>query len=452
MATNSTATFDLLPHSKHVDWESSETTFRMYVGYLSLLFDIGVLTYHFTTPFHPKFYVKTARRRVLQLHILSGCLEIIACVCAFYAEDPTKYAYAAAAFGAIAHVPSTFYQIPTVLGIKAFLVPSLGLVTALHGYFAINLVLNPTSFYYLLSTYLTVHIYAWSRVFFALYYRFKLFEGHRFSAAMLTSGTLLVPSVLGLQGNIILVVFVLTCDGLIRSNTTPEFWKAWTTENPRELAADPEKKVVLEALVTAAEVSNAVESLSVQEPKDRYSRICATVMTANARNTSPREKAYAVFRAIDVNRDNELSVGEFKDFLIACGISTFEMEDKLMLESLFQNRKVVTADDFCAWFTKSWIHSSSISVPRMPSTPRGQAKLVFDTLDADGSGALDLVELETLLTSWGLPRNEAAGYLKDHDKDQSGTIEFQEFYDTMGTVWKFAIQSFIDEGKIRIEE
>ncbi|KAF9312018.1 hypothetical protein BGZ91_006657 [Linnemannia elongata] len=75
MATNSTATFDLLPHSKHVDWESSETTFRMYVGYLSLLFDIGVLTYHFTTPFHPKFYVKTARRRVLQLHILSGCLE-----------------------------------------------------------------------------------------------------------------------------------------------------------------------------------------------------------------------------------------------------------------------------------------------------------------------------------------------------------------------------------------
>ncbi|KAF9316749.1 hypothetical protein BGZ91_005498, partial [Linnemannia elongata] len=199
-------------------------------------------------------------------------------------------------------------------------------------------------------------------------------------------------------------------------------------------------------------VSNAVESLSVQEPKDRYSRICATVMTANARNTSPREKAYAVFRAIDVNRDNELSVGEFKDFLIACGISTFEMEDKLMLESLFQNRKVVTADDFCAWFTKSWIHSSSISVPRMPSTPRGQAKLVFDTLDADGSGALDLVELETLLTSWGLPRNEAAGYLKDHDKDQSGTIEFQEFYDTMGTVWKFAIQSFIDEGKIRIEE
>ncbi|KAF9905650.1 hypothetical protein EC991_001480 [Linnemannia zychae] len=449
---NRTWTSDPLPHYKYVEWDRPEVTFRMYIGYISLLFDVGVLAYHFCTPFHPKFYVKTARRRALQTHIISGSLEIIACVCAFYSEDPTKYAYAAAAFGALAHVPSTFYQIPTVLGIKAFLVPSLGMVTALHAYFAVNLVFNPTSFYYLLSTYLTVHIYAWSRVFFALYYRFKLFEGHRFSAAMLTSGTLLVPSVLGLHGNILLLLFVLAFDGILRSKTTPEFWTSWTTEHPRELAADPEKKVVLEALVTAAEVANAVESLSIDDPKDRYSRICATVMTANTRNTSPREKAFAVFRAIDVNRDNELSVAEFKDFLVACGMSPHGTEGRLLLEGLFQDRKVATAGDFCTWFTKSWIHSSSITVPRLPSTPRGQAKLVFEALDADGSGSLDLVELQTLLTSWGLPPGEAMGYLKSHDKDQSGTIDFQEFYSSMGTVWKFAIQSFIDEGKIRTEE
>ncbi|KAK3845815.1 MAG: hypothetical protein J3R72DRAFT_487517 [Linnemannia gamsii] len=359
-------TVDPLPHYKYVDWNKPDMVFRMYIGYVSLVFDLRVLAYHFATPSHPKFYVKTARRRALRTHIISGCLEIIACVCAFYSENPTKYAYAAAAFGALAHVPSTFYQIPTVLGIKAFLVPSLGMVAALHGYFAVSLVLNPTSFYYLLSTYLTIHIYAWSRVFFALYYRFKLLEEH-----------------------------------------------------PRELAADPEKKVVLEALVTAAEVVNAIESLSLHDTKDRYSRICATVMTANARSTTPREKAHAVFRAIDVNKDNELSIAEFKDFLVACGMSPYGTEGKLLLDGLFQDRK---------------------------------AKLVFDALDADGSGELDLVELETLLTSWGLPRDEAIGYLKSHDKDQSGTIEFQEFYSSMGTVWKFAIQSFIDEGKIRTEE
>ena len=43
-----------LPHYKHVNWENTEVTFRMYLGYVSLLFDIAVLIYHFSTPFHPK--------------------------------------------------------------------------------------------------------------------------------------------------------------------------------------------------------------------------------------------------------------------------------------------------------------------------------------------------------------------------------------------------------------
>ncbi|KAG0364701.1 hypothetical protein BC939DRAFT_28326 [Gamsiella multidivaricata] len=440
-----------LPHYKHVNWDSPETAFRMYISYVSLFFDVAVLAYHFSTPFHPKFYVKTARRRALRLHILSGCLEILACIGAFYAEDPTNWAYAAAFFAVLSHVPSTFYQIPTVLGIKAFLVPSLAIVTALHGYFAINLVMNPTSFYYLLSTYMTVHIYAWSRVFFALYYRFNLFANHRFSAAMLTSGMLLIPSVLGLHGNIILLSGVVTADIILRMTKDADFWVSWTTEHPREFASSPEKKMVLDALITAAEVANAVDALSIQEPKDRYASICSKVMGASVRNTTPRAKAMTVFKAIDVDHDNELSVAEFRDFLLACGISDIDMEGKLMLDALFADREIVKFDDFCAWFTKNWIHSSPISVPTMPKTPRGQAKLVFDALDSDSSGTLDVAELEHLLVSWGLPHNEAAAYLKEHDSDKSNTIEFQEFYKNMSTVWKFAIQSFIDEGKILIE-
>ncbi|KAF9113372.1 Calcium-dependent protein kinase 4 [Mortierella sp. AM989] len=440
-----------LPHSKHVDWQNPELAYRMYLCYISLFFDAAVLMYHFTTPFHPKFYVRPTRRRVLRLHIFSGCLEILACVAAFYAEDPTNYSYAAAVFAIISHVPSTFYQIPTVLGIKAFLVPSLGMVTALHGYFAYNLVKNPTSFYYLMSTYLTVHIYAWSRVFFALYYRLKLFESHRFSAAMLTSGMLLVPSVMGLSGNVILLVGVITSDIVLRYCNTHEFWVSWTTEHPRELASSPDKKIVLDALITAAEISNSVDDLLKGEEKDRYAHICRNVMSANVRHNTPRAKAETVFRAIDLDKDNELSIDEFKNFLLTCGISQYEMENKLLLEGLFENRKVTTIDEFCTWFTKNWIHTNSITIPHMPRTPRGQAKLVFDTLDSDSSGRLDVEELGHLLASWGLPQGEAVGYLKRHDMDGNNSITFQEFYQNMPTVWKFAIQSFIDEGKILIE-
>ncbi|KAF9131086.1 hypothetical protein BGW39_002245 [Mortierella sp. 14UC] len=231
----------------------------------------------------------------------------MACVCAFYAKDPTKYAYAAAVLANISQVPSNFYQIPT---------------------------------------------------------------------------------------------------------STPEFWAAWTTENARGVKTEPEKKAVLETLVTAAEVSNTVESLSVHDPKGRYSRLCATMMTANARKTTTRQKALAVFRAIDTNRDNQLSIEECKDFLVVCEISSNGTEGRQLLEGLFQSRRVATAEDFCTWFTKSWIHSAAIAIPRLPNAPRGQAKLV----------------------------------------NLSGTIESQEFYSSMGAGRKFAIQSFLDEGKIRIEE
>ncbi|KAG0242102.1 hypothetical protein B0O80DRAFT_449200 [Mortierella sp. GBAus27b] len=440
-----------LPHYKYVEWEKPETTFRMYIAYLSLLFDIGVLTYHFSTPFHPKFYVRTARRTILRLHIFSGCLEIMSCIGAYYAEDPTNWAYAAAFFAILSHVPSTFYQIPTVLGIKAFLVPSLAIVTGLHGYYAVNLALNPTSFHYLLSSYMTVHIYAWSRVFFALYYRFKLFESHRFSAAMLTSGMLLVPSVMGLYGNIILLAGVLTACIVLRMVKDSDFWVSWTTEHPRELAAAPEKKAVLETLIAAAEIANSVEDLSTKAPKDRYAHICSKVRSAKVRNQTPRDKAFTVFKAIDVDHNNELSVEEFKDFLIACGIRQDEMEGTLMLNSLFEGRDVVTVKEFSAWFTKNWVHSNTYSIPHLPRTPRSQAKLVFDILDTDSSGTLSLDELEHLLTSWGLPSGEAAGYLKVVDKNNSDGIDFDEFYQGMETIWKFAIQSFIDEGKIVVD-
>jgi len=43
-----------LPHSEHVDWNNGEIVYRMYLSYISLFFDVAVLAYHFSTPFHPK--------------------------------------------------------------------------------------------------------------------------------------------------------------------------------------------------------------------------------------------------------------------------------------------------------------------------------------------------------------------------------------------------------------
>lgn len=49
-----------LPHYKHVEWDQPEVAFRMYISYVSLFFDLAVLTYHFSTPFHPKVNLSDA--------------------------------------------------------------------------------------------------------------------------------------------------------------------------------------------------------------------------------------------------------------------------------------------------------------------------------------------------------------------------------------------------------
>lgn len=42
---------------------------------------------------------------------------------------------------------------------------------------------------------------------------------------------------------------------------------------------------------------------------------------------------------------------------------------------------------------------------------------LLDILDADGSSALDLIELEALLSSWGIPQNEAVKFSKARHDD-----------------------------------
>lgn len=65
-------------------------------------------------------------------------------------------------------------------------------------------------------------------------------------------------------------------------------------------------------------------------------------------------------------------------------------------------------------------------------------KLVFDALDVDNSGTLEIRELESLLVRWGLPASEVNAYLASFDTDGSGTIEFEEFFQHFAPMWHYA--------------
>lgn len=77
---------------------------------LSMLANLGVVAYHSTFPPHPKFTLLPRRRLCLQLHILAGVIEIFAMVSAFFARDPTVWAYVAVAAATLGHIPTAIYQ------------------------------------------------------------------------------------------------------------------------------------------------------------------------------------------------------------------------------------------------------------------------------------------------------------------------------------------------------
>ncbi len=71
------------------------------------------------------------------------------------------------------------------------------------------------------------------------------------------------------------------------------------------------------------------------------------------------------------------------------------------------------------------------------SDPDQQARFIFDYLDLDQNGYLDLFELEMLLLEWGLPESEIRDYLQMFDDDHDNRISPQEFRTHFRPVWQF---------------
>ena len=68
--------------------------------------------------------------------------------------------------------------------------------------------------------------------------------------------------------------------------------------------------------------------------------------------------------------------------------------------------------------------------------PELQARFIFNHLDLDSSGNLELAEIELLLMEWGLDSEEVSRYLKKFGGGD-GKIDFEEFYRGMKPVWRF---------------
>ena len=65
------------------------------------------------------------------------------------------------------------------------------------------------------------------------------------------------------------------------------------------------------------------------------------------------------------------------------------------------------------------------------------ARLVFDEIDTDQSGSIEIKELGALLRCWGLPERDVQSIFGQHDSDHDGMLSIDEFYQNMKPIWTF---------------
>ena len=65
------------------------------------------------------------------------------------------------------------------------------------------------------------------------------------------------------------------------------------------------------------------------------------------------------------------------------------------------------------------------------------ARLVFDEIDTDQSGSIEIKELDALLRCWGLPERDVQSIFGQYDSDHDGMLSFDEFYHNMKPIWTF---------------
>lgn len=200
-----------------------------------------MLYFHFTHAPHPKFRILGRRRLSIYTHIVSGVIEFVTCWVAYWTGNE-NVARAAALAAILGHVPSAYYQTTIVFGAKALMVAGYLFAISLHLFSAIHLLLKPSSVYWLLNMFLVHNVYVWCRVFYAFFGATGLFKNTVYTSSICFSGLLLFPAVLGITGNFLFLVYVVTCIMLYFAIVKPNELEKdmYVRERTRELLVNKE--------------------------------------------------------------------------------------------------------------------------------------------------------------------------------------------------------------------
>ncbi len=399
-----------LSHNGVVEYQSDTLEFQRWViAGIGFLANFGIVYHHMTVPPHPKFLLVTKRKINIRLHAFFGITEVLAgTVCLFHQSEIGGMIFGVLA---ILHALTALNQTPTVFGAKGIMLPSYIFAGALHLYVGYRVFNEPTSFFWIMNTYLTLNIYAYVRIIMVACEKVNIFNGYHYSLGVLLAGLFVGPALMGPATAVYFVVFIAITYiamklvfGFSWSQLKAFMWK----EHDREKLVDPDLK-------------------------DKWLR--DNIGSTGELTAIDEKTARTIFDKLDDNGNGILEPEEMDVFLVTWGMTSGARES---LEK-YMNQDI-TFENF--YEIVKYIGISIRSIKNLSKgeehTDEEKAKLVFNELDMDNSGHLDCVELELLLLEYGLPKNEAITYLKKYNSDGDGEISFDEFFTDFGPLWRFA--------------
>ena len=389
----------------------------------SILCNFYVLYYHYTTPPHPKFLMLPKRSLSIKTHVISGTIEVIFAIVAFFSSSPEIPAIIMALSAIIGHITTSFYQTPIVFGSKSAMIPGYLFVITLHLYSAVNLILEPTSKLWLINTFLVLSIYVWCRVFYLIFTVSGLFKNNLYSAAILAAGVLILPSVLGASGNLFFILFVIAYNALYKliMNPTAAEWLTWTKESARQTLIDEDAKELW----------------------------LSKNVAANADKLDDKTLAETIFARLDKDNSGNLDKEELRTLW-----HEWQVPDTFIDDFISRNTKL-EGFDFAEFYEKIWqikgvkerLKRDSLKNECLSKgkniTNEEKARLIFNQIDIDRSGYIDKFEITTLLLEWGLPSVEVEEYIRAYDNNKDLKFSFEEFFNKMQPIWSFAYSNVI---------
>ncbi|CAF0769473.1 unnamed protein product [Adineta ricciae] len=362
------------------------------------------------------------RRIAIYVHISSGVLEFITCWLTFCTGN-TYIARAAALVAILGHIPSAYYQTSIVFGAKALIVAAYLFAISLHLFCALNLFFQSDSVYWLLNMFLVHNVYVWCRILYAFFGFIGLFKDTRYTITSWTAALILFPAVLGVSANVLFLGYVAGSVFLYLFIVQPDKQQRdlFLCERSRDLLVNTE---IYEHWI---------------KDKSRLAKI------SKKAETNDQENAKEIFDLLDADKSGYIDGEELNQLL-----EEWKVADAFIKRfSRWSKKGDVAFDDFYKHIWRLGEKSKDHFEENQIREAKEKARFVFDYLDQDHSGYIDVIELQKLLIQWGLPDNEVDAYLATDDDKR---FSFDEFYHNVKPIWDFAYENMRDANSGTITE